>query len=393
MRYPTLHAGTMRHTDHRFEWTRAQGEAVGGAGVRDVRVHVPGGGRRGRRPGGRAADAAARLHAGRRPHERAGDPGAGAGRAGRGVGVGQVDVRRASGSGGTRWCPATSAAAWSSDDETDQDATKDAFEVLSFVVGKRLDRGPPHGGRRDERAARRPQARGGAGPGARRAAGRDRAGPAGGRVPGAQPRARRPGAAGARGDAAARPGPARGRWAGARGVPAGARAAHGRGGGAGDDRPRRACATTCATSTVRSTSSATCTAAASELETLLERLGYALVRDDAGRPVDAVHPEGRKVVFLGDLVDRGPDTPGVLRLAMGMTAAGHALAVPGNHEHKLVRALDGRKVHGQPRAGDVAGAAGRGGPGVLARRSGRGPTGWSRTWCSTTGGWSSRTPG
>ena len=43
-------------------------------------------------------------------------------------------------------------------------------------------------------------------------------------------------------------------------------------------------------------------------------------------------------------MDRGPDTPGVLRLAMGMTAAGHALAVPGNHEHKLVRALDGRKV-------------------------------------------------
>ncbi|MEZ0446287.1 polynucleotide kinase-phosphatase [Cellulomonas sp. ICMP 17802] len=82
----------------------------------------------------------------------------------------------------------------------------------------------------------------------------------------------------------------------------------------------------------------------SELETLLDKLGYVLVRDDEGRPVDASHPEGRTVVFLGDLVDRGPDTPGVLRLAMGMTAAGHALAVPGNHEHKLVRALDGRKV-------------------------------------------------
>lgn len=82
----------------------------------------------------------------------------------------------------------------------------------------------------------------------------------------------------------------------------------------------------------------------SELEALLERLGYALVRDDDGRPVDAVHPEGRRVVFLGDLVDRGPDSPGVLRLAMGMTAAGHALAVPGNHEQKLVRALDGRQV-------------------------------------------------
>ncbi|QGQ18480.1 polynucleotide kinase-phosphatase [Cellulomonas sp. JZ18] len=82
----------------------------------------------------------------------------------------------------------------------------------------------------------------------------------------------------------------------------------------------------------------------SELETLLGRLGWQLVRDEAGRPVDAVHPEGRRAVFLGDLVDRGPDSPGVLRLVMGMVAAGHALAVPGNHENKLVRALDGRAV-------------------------------------------------
>lgn len=82
----------------------------------------------------------------------------------------------------------------------------------------------------------------------------------------------------------------------------------------------------------------------SELETLLARLGYELVRDAEGRPVDAVHPEGRRVIFLGDLVDRGPDAPGVLRLAMGMVRAGHALAVPGNHEAKLVRALQGKKV-------------------------------------------------
>ncbi len=81
-----------------------------------------------------------------------------------------------------------------------------------------------------------------------------------------------------------------------------------------------------------------------ELEELLIRLGYDLTRDDAGRPVDATHPQGRRVVFVGDLVDRGPDSPGVLRLAMGMTAAGHALAVPGNHENKLVRALRGRAV-------------------------------------------------
>ena len=82
----------------------------------------------------------------------------------------------------------------------------------------------------------------------------------------------------------------------------------------------------------------------SELESLLGRLGYTLVRDGRGRPVDATHPEGRRPVFVGDLVDRGPDSPGVLRLVMGMVGNGHALCVPGNHENKLVRALGGRQV-------------------------------------------------
>ncbi|SBT50222.1 polynucleotide kinase-phosphatase [Micromonospora auratinigra] len=81
-----------------------------------------------------------------------------------------------------------------------------------------------------------------------------------------------------------------------------------------------------------------------ELEALLLRLGYRLDRDDAGRPVDAVHPAGRTPVFVGDLVDRGPDSPGVLRLVMGMVAAGHAICVPGNHEQKLLRKLRGRDV-------------------------------------------------
>ncbi|MEU6947300.1 polynucleotide kinase-phosphatase [Streptomyces sp. NPDC046316] len=72
----------------------------------------------------------------------------------------------------------------------------------------------------------------------------------------------------------------------------------------------------------------------SELETLLARLGY----------VDGHHPEGRTAVFVGDLVDRGPDSPGVLRRVMGMVAAGDALCVPGNHENKLGRWLKGRKV-------------------------------------------------
>ncbi|QKW07092.1 polynucleotide kinase-phosphatase [Streptomyces sp. NA04227] len=73
---------------------------------------------------------------------------------------------------------------------------------------------------------------------------------------------------------------------------------------------------------------------AAELETLLAELGY----------VDGHHPEGRTAVFLGDLVDRGPDSPGVLRRVMGMVAAGDALCVPGNHENKLGRHLAGRKV-------------------------------------------------
>ncbi|MFI7154513.1 polynucleotide kinase-phosphatase [Nonomuraea sp. NPDC050022] len=81
----------------------------------------------------------------------------------------------------------------------------------------------------------------------------------------------------------------------------------------------------------------------SELETLLESLGWQIKRVE-GRAVTAQHPAGRTAVFVGDLVDRGPDTPGVLRLVMGMVAAGTAICVSGNHEAKLVRALNGRKV-------------------------------------------------
>ncbi|MFE9863422.1 polynucleotide kinase-phosphatase [Streptomyces sp. NPDC005506] len=72
----------------------------------------------------------------------------------------------------------------------------------------------------------------------------------------------------------------------------------------------------------------------SELESLLGKLGY----------VDGAHPEGRTAVFVGDLVDRGPDSPGVLRRVMSMVSTGNALCVPGNHENKLGRYLKGRKV-------------------------------------------------
>ncbi|WP_431896358.1 polynucleotide kinase-phosphatase [Nonomuraea sp. bgisy101] len=80
-----------------------------------------------------------------------------------------------------------------------------------------------------------------------------------------------------------------------------------------------------------------------ELESLLGELGWELTRVD-GKAVTATHPEGRTAVFVGDLVDRGPDSPGVVRLVMGMVAAGTAVCVRGNHEEKLVKALKGRKV-------------------------------------------------
>lgn len=79
-----------------------------------------------------------------------------------------------------------------------------------------------------------------------------------------------------------------------------------------------------------------------ELLELMRKLGYA-VNLEGERYV--VHPpDGRKAVFVGDLVDRGPGTPQVLRLVAGMVETGQAFCVPGNHDVKLVKALKGRNV-------------------------------------------------
>lgn len=64
------------------------------------------------------------------------------------------------------------------------------------------------------------------------------------------------------------------------------------------------------------------------LRSLMDRLGY----DPSG-----VHPHGRKLVFVGDLCDRGPDSPAVIRLVRDLVDAGLAQYVIGNHELNLLR--------------------------------------------------------
>ncbi|MEZ5399343.1 MAG: polynucleotide kinase-phosphatase [Bryobacteraceae bacterium] len=77
-----------------------------------------------------------------------------------------------------------------------------------------------------------------------------------------------------------------------------------------------------------------------ELCELLTKLGYTVDREAHS----AAPPEGRKAVFVGDLVDRGPGVASVLKLGMNMVEADAALCVPGNHDSKLVRKLKGRDV-------------------------------------------------
>jgi protein phosphatase len=83
-----------------------------------------------------------------------------------------------------------------------------------------------------------------------------------------------------------------------------------------------------------------------ELVTLLTQLGYTPPQpsETPSESQSFIPPLGRKAVFLGDLVDRGPNTPAVLRLVMNMVAQGDAYCVPGNHDIKLLRKLRGRDV-------------------------------------------------
>ena len=79
-----------------------------------------------------------------------------------------------------------------------------------------------------------------------------------------------------------------------------------------------------------------------ELTELMATLGYSV--EKKGDEYRVSTPEGRKAIFLGDLVDRGPKIPEVVRLVMGMVEAGTALCVPGNHDMKLLQKLRGKDV-------------------------------------------------
>lgn len=79
-----------------------------------------------------------------------------------------------------------------------------------------------------------------------------------------------------------------------------------------------------------------------ELTALFTKLGYDFGSENHG--FAPTPPHGRKVIFLGDLVDRGPKVVPVLKLTMAMAKAGTALCLPGNHDNKLLRKLLGRNV-------------------------------------------------
>lgn len=76
-----------------------------------------------------------------------------------------------------------------------------------------------------------------------------------------------------------------------------------------------------------------------ELRELLHLLGYEPVGEGYA------HPAGRRLIFVGDLVDRGPGSVDVLRIVLAMRDAGTGLNVLGNHDMKFWRWLRGRRVH------------------------------------------------
>ena len=86
---------------------------------------------------------------------------------------------------------------------------------------------------------------------------------------------------------------------------------------------------------------------ADELELLLAQLGYERTKVEklpGWSDLSFQHPEARKAVFVGDLVDRGPRAVDCLSIVKNMIDSDAAICVPGNHDVKLLRSLRGKDV-------------------------------------------------
>jgi protein phosphatase len=84
-----------------------------------------------------------------------------------------------------------------------------------------------------------------------------------------------------------------------------------------------------------------------ELEELLDKLGYRPTGQNVETPMTGpvyTHPNGRTAVFLGDIVDRGPRIIDTIKLVCNMVQTGGAFCVPGNHDIKLTWKLRGKNI-------------------------------------------------
>jgi protein phosphatase len=80
-----------------------------------------------------------------------------------------------------------------------------------------------------------------------------------------------------------------------------------------------------------------------ELVELLQKIGYEITEKENGE-VEVNNPHKRKLIFVGDLTDRGPNSVAVLKLVIHVVQHHKGYCVIGNHDDKLMRKLMGRKV-------------------------------------------------
>ena len=88
-----------------------------------------------------------------------------------------------------------------------------------------------------------------------------------------------------------------------------------------------------------------------ELMMLLHKLGHAIPKK-AGKGFKLIrHPQGRRVILLGDLTDRGPKNRKTVTTARRLEREFKAIIIKGNHDEKLAKWLEGRKVTIRPHTG------------------------------------------